>query len=106
MRVSAAETIKTGTQRRPDSTSTSMLPIVARRQSMDGTLAQFIGVPFAALCGLQDSYGNDFAIHFWLTDILKRLTCQVVRLVDGGYVLWIKGQILERRIRIRHDSPG
>ena len=62
---------------------------------MDGTLAQFADVPLAASCRLQNSAGNDFAIHFQLADILKRLTCQLVRLVHGGYLLWIKGQFLE-----------
>jgi len=33
-------------------------------QSMDSTLAQFAGVPLAASCSLQNSAGNDFAIHF------------------------------------------
>jgi hypothetical protein len=83
----------------------AMLPIVERGQSMDSTLAQFVGVPLAALCSLQNSPGNDFAIHFQLTDILKRLTCKIVCLVHGSYLLWIKGQILEKRIKSRHVAP-
>jgi hypothetical protein len=84
--------------------SGAMLPKVERGQSMDCTLA-YVGIPLAALCSPQNSPGNDFAIHFQLTDILKRLTCQVVRLVHDGYLLWIKGQILEKRIKTRHDAP-
>ena len=73
---------------------------------MDGALAKFAGVPFTALHGLKNSCGDDFAIHFRLTDILKRLTGQVVCLVHGGDLLWIKGQILEELIWIGHDSRG
>jgi hypothetical protein len=50
---------------------------------MDGALAWFVGVSFAALRGLQDSCGDDFAIRFRLTDVLKRLTNEVVCLVRG-----------------------
>lgn len=78
--------------------SASMLPIVARGQSMDGALAKFAGVPFAALRGLKNSCGDDFVVHFRLTDILKCLAGQVVCLVHGGDLLWIKGQILEELI--------
>ena len=86
--------------------SASMLPIVARGQSMDGALAKFAGVPFAALRGLTNSCCDDFAVHLRLTDIVERLTGQLVCLVHGGDLLWIKGQILEELIRIGHDSPG
>jgi hypothetical protein len=75
-----------------------MLPIVERGQSVDSTLAQFVGVTLTALRGLQYSSGNDFAIHFQLTDVLERLTCKVVCLVHGDYLLWIKGTVSEKRI--------
>jgi hypothetical protein len=48
---------------------------------MDGTLAKFAGIPFAALGGLKNSCGDDFAVHLRLTDILEHLTGQVVCLV-------------------------
>jgi hypothetical protein len=64
-----------------------------------------VGVSLAALCSLQDSPSNDLTIHFKLTDILKRLTCEVVCLVHGGYLVWIKGKTLEKRIKDRHDAP-
>jgi hypothetical protein len=57
----------------------------------------------SALRGLQDSCGDDFAIHFRLTDVLKRLTNEVVWLVHGGNRLWTKGQVLEKLIGIGHD---
>jgi hypothetical protein len=82
-----------------------MLPIVARGQSMDGTLAKFAGVPFAALRGLKNPCGDDFAVHLRLTDIQKHLTGQVVCLVHGGNFLLVKGQILKELIGIGHDSP-
>jgi hypothetical protein len=66
------------------------LPIVGRGQSTDSALAQSACVPLAAPRSLQNSPGNDFAIHFQLADILERVTCQVVRQVHGGYLLWIK----------------
>ena len=53
----------------------AMLPIVERGQSMDSTLTEFVGVPLAAACGLQNSPGNDFAIYLKVTDFLKRSTC-------------------------------
>jgi hypothetical protein len=53
-----------------------MLPIVARGQAMDGTLAKFAGIPFPALGGLKNSCRDDFAVHLRLTDILEHLTGQ------------------------------
>ncbi|UPT87256.1 hypothetical protein HAP41_0000045220 [Bradyrhizobium barranii subsp. apii] len=69
----------------------AMLPIVERGQSMDGTLAQLVGIAFAVACCLHNSPGNDFPIYLQLADVLKRSTCQVVRCVHGGYLLWING---------------
>ena len=66
-------------------------------------LAQFVGVPLASFDGSQNSSGDDFAIYFQLADVLKRSTSQVVCLAYNGHIRWIEGQILERRIRIRHD---
>jgi hypothetical protein len=59
--------------------------------------------PLPAAC---TPLGNDFAIYLQLTDILKRSTGQLVCLVHGGYLLWIKGQILEKRTRIGHNAPA
>jgi hypothetical protein len=97
----------TDTQQIRDATpaSPSMLPIVARGQSMDGALAKFAGVPFAALGGLKNSCGDDFAVHLRLTDIQKHLTGQVVCLVNSVNFLWVKRQILEELIGIGHDFP-
>jgi hypothetical protein len=83
----------------------AMLPIVDRGQSKDSTRTQFVGVPLAAACSLQNTPGNDFAIYLQLTDILKRSTCQVAGLVHGGYLAWIRGQLLEKRIRNGHNAP-
>lgn len=69
----------------------SMLPVVERGQPMDGTLTQLVGIPLAVACSLHNSSGNDFPIYFQLTDVLKRSTCQVVRRVDGGYLLRVNG---------------
>jgi hypothetical protein len=83
-----------------------MLPIVARGQSMDGTLAKFAGIPFAALRGLKNSRGDDFAVHLRLTDIQKHLTGEVVCLVRRVNFLWVKGQILEELIGIGQILRG
>jgi hypothetical protein len=49
-----------------------MLPVIERGQSLDGTLASFVGVPLTRFYGSQNSSGNDFAVHFQLADVLKR----------------------------------
>jgi hypothetical protein len=68
-----------------------MLPIVERGQSMDGTLAQLADIALAVARSLHNSPGNDFPIYLELADVLKRSTCQVVRRVHGGYLLWVNG---------------
>jgi len=80
-----------------------MLPVIGRGQSIDGTRAQFVGVPLASFYGSQNSPGDDLAIHLQLADILKRSTCQVVCLAYSDYLRRIEGQILEIRINIGHD---
>jgi hypothetical protein len=67
-----------------------MLPVIERGQAVDRTRAYFVGVALAAFGGLQNSPGDDFAIHFELTDVLKRLTRKVVRLVHGQDFLRIE----------------
>jgi hypothetical protein len=59
---------------------------------------------FARLCSrLAKFLGDYLAIHFQLTDILKRLTCQVGCLDYGDHLRWIEGEVVERLIGIGHD---
>ncbi len=71
---------------------------------MDRARTQFVGVALAAFSGLQNSSGDDFAIHFELSDVLKGLTCKVVRLVHGRDPLRIEGAIPGMWIGYSHDA--
>jgi hypothetical protein len=52
-----------------------MLPVIERGQSVDGKLAWLVGVSLVSVDGSQNSFGDYFAIHFQLADVLKRSTC-------------------------------
>ncbi|TFV78646.1 hypothetical protein E4K64_05525 [Bradyrhizobium frederickii] len=83
----------------------TMLPVVERGQSMDGTLAQLVGIALAVACSLHNSPGYDLSIYLKLADVLKRSTRQLVRRVHGGYLLRVNGQAFENRIDTGHNAP-